>query len=83
MKMQGARKIVQHEVNLPSSFLAVTEADGQERWLNTRRILSLRPADSGALIELDNGERLTVTQRAFDIADYLQRPAITVVIDEE
>ena len=68
------------EVRNPPSFVVVTTAEGQ-RWLNTQRILSMREQEEGVLMELDNGEKFIVSGRAFDIAEYLQRPTVTIVLD--
>jgi hypothetical protein len=75
-------KPVRCVVNMPPSFIIVTDAEGQ-RWLNTHRILGMRELPDGALIELDNGEIAKVTDRALDIAAYLQRPTITVFVEDD
>lgn len=75
-------KPVRCVVSMPPSFILVTDAEGK-RWLNTHRILSMRELPDGALIELDNGEVTKVTNPALDIASYLQRPAITVFVEDE
>lgn len=75
-------KPVRCVVNMPPSFVVVTDAEGP-RWLNTHRILGMRELDDGTLIELDNGDVAKVKERAFDIADYLQRPAVTVIVEDE
>ena len=69
---------------MPPSFVVVTEAGGP-RWLNTHRILSMRELESGTLIELDkdNGDVAHVKEKAFDIADYLQRAVITVIVEDD
>jgi uncharacterized protein YlzI (FlbEa/FlbD family) len=67
---------------MPPSFILVTDAEGQ-RWLNTHRILGMRELPDGALIELDNGDVAKVTERALDIATYLQRPTITVFVEDD
>jgi hypothetical protein len=66
------------EIRNPPAFVVVTDAKGQ-RWLNAQRILSLREHRDGTLIELDNGEEFKVEGRAADIAEYLQRPTVTIV----
>jgi hypothetical protein len=68
------------EIRNPPSFVVVTDAKGQ-RWLNAQRILSMREHRDGTLIELDNGEEFKVEGRAADIAEYLQRPTVTIVAD--
>jgi uncharacterized protein YlzI (FlbEa/FlbD family) len=75
-------KPVRCVVNMPPSFIVVTEADGKH-WLNMHRILGMRELPDGALIELDNGDVLKVTDKALDIALYLQRPNITLFIEDE
>jgi hypothetical protein len=70
-------------VNMPPSFVVITDAEGP-RWLNTKNILSVRELDGGGtLIELDNGDVAKVKERAFDIGEYLQRPAITISVEDE
>lgn len=65
----------------PPSYVIVTEAGGP-RWLNAQRIISMRELDDGTLIEMDNGDTLKVKEQAFGIAEYLQRPTITVFVEE-
>jgi uncharacterized protein YlzI (FlbEa/FlbD family) len=67
---------------MPPTFILVTDAEGK-RWLNTHRILSMRELPDGALIELDNGDVAKVTNPALDIASYLQRPTITVFVEDD
>lgn len=74
-------KPVRCVVNMPPSFILLTDAEGK-RWLNTHRILSMRELSDGALIELDNGDVLKVTNPAIEIATYLQRPTITVFVED-
>ncbi|MEO8380481.1 MAG: hypothetical protein ABI779_12520 [Acidobacteriota bacterium] len=47
------------------------------------RILGMRELPDGALIELDDGDVMKVTDKALDIAAYLQRPNITLFIEDE
>jgi uncharacterized protein YlzI (FlbEa/FlbD family) len=68
------------EVRNPPSFVVVTAPDG-ERWLNAHRILSMREDKKGTHIEMDNGETFHVAEQAAVIAESVQRPTVTVVID--
>lgn len=68
------------EVRNPPSFVVVTAPDG-ERWLNAHRILSMREDKKGTHVEMDNGEKFHVAERAAVIAESVQRPTVTVVID--
>lgn len=43
----------------------------------------MRELPDGALIEMDNGDTAKVTDRALDIASYLQRPTITVFVEDD
>ena len=66
------------EVRNPPSFVVVTSPDG-ERWLNAHRILSMREDRQGTWVEMDNGEAFQVSERAAVIAEYVQRPTVTIV----
>jgi hypothetical protein len=68
------------EVRNPPSFVLVTAPDG-ERWLNAHRILSMREDKKGTHVEMDNGETFHVSERAAVIAESVQQPTVTVVID--
>ena len=68
------------EVRNPPSFVVVTAPDGK-RWLNAHRILSMREDRQGTWVEMDNGEAFQVSERASVIAESMQRPTVTVVID--
>jgi len=50
-------------------------------WLNAHRILSMREDRQGTHIEMDSGETFHVAERAAVIAEYVQRPTVTVVYD--
>jgi hypothetical protein len=66
------------EVRNPPSFIVVTCPDGN-RWLNAHRILSMREDKKGTHIEMDSGATYHVAERAAVIAEYLQRPTVTIV----
>jgi len=68
------------EVHNPPSFVVVSAPDGNV-WLNAHRILSMREDRQGTHIEMDNGETFHVAERAAVIAEYVQRPTVTVVLD--
>jgi hypothetical protein len=68
------------EVRNPPSFIVVTCPDGN-RWLNAHRILSMREDKKGTHVEMDSGETFHVAERAAVIAEYLQRPTVTVALD--
>jgi hypothetical protein len=68
------------EVRNPPSFVIVSGPDGK-LWLNTHRILSMREDGTRTWIEMDNGEAFHVAERAAVIAEYVQRPTVTVVAD--
>jgi hypothetical protein len=68
------------EIHNPPLFVLVTDPDGQ-RWLNAQRILSMREDKKGTRIDLDTGETFHVSERASVIAEYLQRPTVTIVRD--
>jgi uncharacterized protein YlzI (FlbEa/FlbD family) len=68
------------EVRNPPSFVVVSGPDGQ-LWLNAHRILSMREDRQGTHIEMDNGETFHVAEKAAVIAEYVQRPTVTVVAD--
>ena len=68
------------EVRNPPSFIVVTCPDGN-RWLNAHRILSMREDKKGTHIEMDSGATYHVAERAAVIAEYLQRPTVTVSLD--
>ncbi len=68
------------EVRNPPSFVVVTSPEG-ERWLNAHRILSMREDKQGTWVEMDNGEAFHVADRAAVIAESVQRPTVTVVIN--
>jgi uncharacterized protein YlzI (FlbEa/FlbD family) len=77
--MKPVRSICQ----IPPSFVVVTEADGEKRWLNTKNILSMRTQDDWTMIELDNGDVIRVKDAAADIANFLERPMVTVIIEDD
>lgn len=68
------------EVRNPPSFVIVSGPDGK-LWLNAHRILSMREDGPRTWIEMDNGEAFHVAERAAVIAEYVQRPTVTVVAD--
>jgi uncharacterized protein YlzI (FlbEa/FlbD family) len=68
------------EVRNPPSFVIVDGPDGK-LWLNAHRILSMREDGPRTWIEMDNGEAFHVEERAAVIAEYVQRPTVTVVAD--
>jgi uncharacterized protein YlzI (FlbEa/FlbD family) len=68
------------EVRNPPSFVIVSGTDGN-LWLNAHRILSMREDRQGTHIEMDNGETFHVAEKAAVIAEYVQRPTVTVVAD--
>jgi len=68
------------EVCNPPSFIIVSGPDGK-LWLNAHRILSMREDGPRTWIEMDNGEAFHVAERAAVIAEYVQRPTVTVVAD--
>jgi len=68
------------EVHNPPSFVVVSAPDGNV-WLNAHRILSMREDQQGTHIEMDNGETFHVAEQAAAIAEYVQRPTVTVVVD--
>jgi hypothetical protein len=68
------------EVRNPPSFVIVSVPDGNV-WLNAHRILSLREDRLGTHVEMDNGETFHVAEKAAAIAEYVQRPTVTVVAD--
>jgi uncharacterized protein YlzI (FlbEa/FlbD family) len=76
-------KPVRSICHIPPSFVVVTEADGEKRWLNTKNILSMRVQDNWTMIELDNGDVVRVKEAATDIATFLERPMITVIIEDD
>jgi hypothetical protein len=69
------------EVRNPPSFVIVSAPDGNV-WLNAHRILSLREDRLGTHVEMDNGETFHVAEKAAVIAEYVQRPTVTVVTDQ-
>jgi len=77
--MKPVRSICQ----IPPSFVVVTEADGEKRWLNTKNILSMRVQDDWTMIGLDNGDVIRVKEKASDIATFLERPMITVIVEDD
>jgi uncharacterized protein YlzI (FlbEa/FlbD family) len=77
MSAQTTRTI---EVRNPPSFVTVS-APGGNLWLNAHRILSMREDGKTTHIEMDNGETFHVAERAAVIAEYVQRPTVTVVVD--
>jgi uncharacterized protein YlzI (FlbEa/FlbD family) len=68
------------EVRNPPSFVIVSGPDGK-LWLNAHRILSMREDGPRTWIEMDNGEAFHVEERAAVIAEYVQRPTVTVACD--
>jgi len=68
------------EVRNPPSFVIVSAPNGNV-WLNAHRILSMREDRQGTHIEMDSGETFHLAERAAVIAEYVQRPTVTVVAD--
>lgn len=68
------------EVRNPPSFVIVADPNGN-LWLNAHRILSMREDGRTTHIEMDNGETFHVAEKAAVIAEYVQRPTVTVVAD--